>query len=76
MFTGERETAARFKPEELLVMEEALKAIKLLNPQIFKRPYKLGFNAEEFVKRVLEGQARVAEVENGNEEEASFSRPM
>ena len=50
---GHRETAARFKPHEIPIIEEAFKAIKLLNPAIFNNmKTHNNFKAEDFINRV------------------------
>ena len=54
-FTGLRETAAKFRPQDLPVIEEGLKAIPSLNPKIFdKVPDKMEFDANIFVSRVMQ----------------------
>ena len=54
-FTGLRETAAKFRPQDIPSIEEAFKAIKALNPKIFdKVPDKVEFDADNFVNRVME----------------------
>ena len=62
---GDRETAARFKPHEIPIIEEAFKAIKLLNPSIFNNlSCKYDFNAEAFVNRVMNSRnSKAAETE-------------
>ena len=52
-FTGLRETAAKFRPQDLPIIEEGLKAIRSLNPKIFdKVPDKMDFDANIFVSRI------------------------
>ena len=54
-FTGRRETAAKFRPQDLPIIEEGLKAIRSLNPKIFdKVPDKMEFDANIFVSRVMQ----------------------
>ena len=54
-FTGWRETAAKFRPQDLPIIEEGLKAIRSLNPKIFdKVPDKMEFDANIFVSRVMQ----------------------
>ena len=52
-FTGLREIAAKFRPQDLPIIEEALKAIKSMNPKIFDKVRdKTDFDAKIFVDRV------------------------
>ena len=54
-FTGLREIAAKFRPQDLPSIEEALKAIKSMNPKIFdKVPDKPEFDAKIFVSRAMQ----------------------
>lgn len=54
-FAGWRETAAKFRPQDLPCIEEGLKAIRSLNPKIFdKVPDKVEFDANIFVSRVMQ----------------------
>ena len=54
-FTGWRETAAKFRPQDLPCIEEGLKAIRSMNPKIFdKVPDKMDFDANIFVSRVMQ----------------------
>ena len=52
-FTGLREIAAKFRPQDLPIIEEALKAIKSMNPKIFDKVRdKPDFDAKIFVDRI------------------------
>ena len=54
-FTGKREIAAKFRPQDLPSIEEALKAIKSMNPKIFdKLADKPEFDANIFVSRAMQ----------------------
>lgn len=53
-FAGKRETTAKFKPQDVPLLEKGLQAIKLLNPDIFNRiTFKGDFDPQDFVKRVV-----------------------
>ena len=54
-FTGWREIAAKFRPQDLPIIEEGLKAIRSMNPKIFdKVPDKMDFDANIFVSRAMQ----------------------
>lgn len=61
---GHREMAAKLKPRDIPALIEVCKAVELLNPKLFKNisPSACQFNAVNFVNRIMEAEAKAANV--------------